>query len=318
MNAPTRVVGARSALLAGVAGLALCGQLAPPAQPEPEHRLWSTQVVGGAEEYTAVSGDSLTSVGARFGVSVAALAKANALAPTAKLAIGQVLRVENPHVVPAVTAELPPDGILINVPQRMLFQLRGGIVVASHPVAVGRPTWRTPLGEFQIEMRATDKPWIVPVSIQEEMRREGKPVKTIVPPGPDNPLGRHWLGLSASSCGIHGTIAPASIYSLRTHGCIRLHPDDAAALYERTALGERVRIAYEPVLLAALPDGRICLEAHVDAYRRSEPAEVALEKLAAESELLERIDWPRARAVLEAREGIAQDVTQGAEGGSCT
>jgi lipoprotein-anchoring transpeptidase ErfK/SrfK len=79
------------------------------------------------------------------------------------------------------------DAILVNVPQRM------------------------PLGEYEIDERVTDKPWIVPRSIQEEMRREGKPVLTIVPPGPDNPLGRHWLGLSRVSCGIHGTIVPASI-----------------------------------------------------------------------------------------------------------
>ena len=70
------------------------------------------------------------------------------------------------------------------------------------------------------------KEWIVPESIQEEMRREGKDVLTRVPPGPDNPLGRHWIGLSIGGIGIHGTIAPSSVYHFRSHGCIRLHPDD--------------------------------------------------------------------------------------------
>jgi L,D-transpeptidase ErfK/SrfK len=150
------------------------------------------------------------------------------------------------------------------------------------------------------------------------MRREGKPVLTIVPPGPDNPLGRHWLGLSRVSCGIHGTIAPASIYSLRTHGCIRLHPEDVAALYERIALGERVRILYEPVLLAALPDGRVCLEAHRDEYRLAPPAQAVLDRLLAAAALGERVDRERALGALEAREGIARDVTRGAAGRSCT
>ena len=52
-----------------------------------------------------------------------------------------------------------------------------------------------------------------------------------MPPGPDNPLGKHWLGLSIHGYGIHGTIAPSSIYQFRTHGCIRLHPDDIAELF---------------------------------------------------------------------------------------
>jgi L,D-transpeptidase ErfK/SrfK len=220
--------------------------------------------------------------------------------------------------VPAVTAGTLRDGILINVPQRMLFQLRGGAAVTGYPIAAGRPTWRTPIGEFEIDTRATDKPWIVPVSIQEEMRREGKPVKTIVPPGPDNPLGRHWLGLSESSCGIHGTIAPSSIYSLRTHGCIRLHPDDVAKLYGSTALGEPVHVVYEPLLLARLPDGRICLEAHPDAYARGMPTEAALAQFVVANALVERVDWTRVREVLALREGIALDVTQGGAGEICT
>jgi L,D-transpeptidase ErfK/SrfK len=301
-----------------LAGLALCGSarasvLEPAAAPS-----LARERMGGVHEVAAAAGDSLTSVAARFGVSVPALARANGLAADARLALGQTLRVENPHLVPAVTAMLSADAILINVPQRMLFQRRRGAVVAAYPVAAGRPSWRTPIGEFEIEARATDKPWIVPLSIQDEMRREGKPVKTIVPPGPENPLGRHWLGLSRSSCGIHGTNAPASVYALRTHGCIRLHPDDAAALYERTPLGETVTIVYEPLLLGALADGRVCLEVHPDAYRRSERAPARLELLAAENGLTKRIDWARAREVLGAQEGVAIDVTLGALGGPCS
>jgi hypothetical protein len=37
----------------------------------------------------------------------------------------------------------------------------------------------------------------VPLSIQEEMRSQGRPVITQMPPGPTNPLGEFWLALSA-------------------------------------------------------------------------------------------------------------------------
>lgn len=276
------------------------------------------RVVGGAFEHEVVSGESLTAIGARFGVDVAPLARANGLPADARLAVGQRLRVENPHLVPPITAPEEASAILLNVPQRMLFRFREGELVTAYPIAAGRPTWRTPLGTFEIDERKTDKPWIVPLSIQEEMRREGKRVLTIVPPGPNNPLGRHWLGLSRIDCGIHATNAPTSIYGLRTHGCIRLNPDDAAALYDDVPLGTPVRIVYAPVLLGALADGRVCLEAHRDAYAAAPPGEAELARLAAEGGLEARIDGERAQAVLREREGIARDVTRGAEKESCT
>jgi L,D-transpeptidase ErfK/SrfK len=274
-----------------------------------------TRLVGGAFTYVARAGDSLTSVGARFGVDVATLARQNGLAANARLALGQELHGANPHLVPAVTAR---DTIVVNIPQRMLFELRGGALVGAYPVAAGRPTWRTPRGEFVIDERAIDKPWVVPLSIQEEMRREGKPVKTVVPPGPENPLGHKWLGLAPGTCGIHGTNAPSSIYGLRTHGCIRLHPDDADALFERSALGDAARLAYEPVLLAALPNGRVCLEVHRDAYHLAEPPEDALARLVDAEAAASRIDPALAREALAAHAGIAIDVTRGSAGGPCT
>jgi L,D-transpeptidase ErfK/SrfK len=272
-------------------------------------------LVGGAFEVHAQAGDSLTSLAARYGVDVPVLARGNGVSATARLALGQGLRVANPHLVPQLVAD---DALVVNIPQRMLFQARAGELLGAYPIAAGRPSWRTPRGTFAIDERATDKTWIVPVSIQQEMRREGKRVRAEVPPGPDNPLGRHWLGLAHSNCGIHGTIAPTSIYSLRTHGCIRLHPDDIAVVFERAALGDRARLIYEPVLLAALPDGRVCLEAHRDAYGLAGPAEQALAELAERERVADRVDPGIAREVLTARDGVAMDVTRGGAGGPCT
>lgn len=286
---------------------------APTAAPEPDVR----PVVGERREIVVAAGESLTSVAARHGLSVASLARANALAPDARLAIGQRLQVETAHVVPTELAALAPDAILVNVPQRMLFERRGGTLVAAYPVAAGRPSWPTPLGEFTIDSRKIDKPWIVPRRIQAEMRAKGEPVLKVVPPGPDNPLGRHWLGLSRSSIGLHGTNAPASIHSLRTHGCIRLHPDDVAALFARSRIGDPVAIVYEPVLLARMPDGRICLEVHPDAYRRTGSALAIVETRARELDATGRIDWSRVTGLVAAKEGLARDVARGGDGAVC-
>lgn len=270
---------------------------------------WGTQVVGERFAYEVRRGDSLGSISARHGTGAALIARDNAIGPRQVLKPGQRLILDNRHIVPQPDG----DGVTINVPQRMLFHFEYGALRTAYPVTVGRPDWETPLGPFTVINRQQDKPWIVPKSIQEEMRLQGKPVQTRVEPGPDNPLGRHWIGLSMPAIGIHGTNAPTSIYALRSHGCVRMHPDDVADLFERVRVGDAGRIVYHPALLAGLPDGRVFVEVHRDAYRKSGDPIDALRALAAERGIDSRIDWLRVEEVVAARDGVAREVTLPAE-----
>lgn len=264
----------------------------------------SSTISGNAFEYTVLAGDTLTKVGARFGVDSKVLARENALKYNAKLAPEQKLLIDNRHIVP----EAPMDDLLINLPQRMLYYHKNGELIAAYPVGLGRPSWKTPLGDFSVTSKVANKTWLVPKSIQEEMRREGKAVKTQVPPGPNNPLGKYWLGLSLSGIGIHGTIAPASIYQFQSHGCIRLHPDDIEALFMQVERGVTGSVSYMPLLIAEL-EGKIFVEVHQDIYHNGDISMKALEQMALDAMLTERIDWERAKNVLEQRDGIARDVT---------
>ena len=186
------------------------------------------------------------------------------------------------------------DGIVVNVPQRMLFVLSSGNLIVAYPVAVGRPGWRTPRGDFTVEEKRKNPVWRVPPSIQAEMAREGKRVRTTVLPGADNPLGKYWIGLSIPGIGIHATTAPSSIYQCRTHGCIRLHPDDAAALFSIVEIGTPGKIVYEPLLMAHLPDGRTLVEANPDIYRlQAEDPIVDLKGLAESRDFGNMVDWQR-------------------------
>lgn len=297
-RAASRLAAAACLALAGVAASANGDTAAAGAR-------FGTQLTGGTFEYAVRKGDTLDAISARHGQGSVAIARANAIDARRALRPGQALALDNRHVVPAEAA----DGILINVPQRMLFHFEQGSLRAAFPVTAGRPDWRTPLGAFTVANRQTDKPWIVPKSIQAEMLREGKPVLTRVEPGPDNPLGRHWIGLSMQGIGIHGTNAPSSIYALRSHGCIRMHPDDVADLFERIAVGTPGRIVYHPALLAALPDGRVFVEVHRDAYRLAGEPLPALRTLAEAQGVADRVDWALAAEVAAARDGIAREVT---------
>ncbi len=261
-------------------------------------------LVGHEFVYTVQAGDSLTSIGARFAQSPAILASANGLKRASKLSVGATLMIDNRHIVPRYDL---PEGIVLNVPQRMLFHFREGSLRASYPVGLGRPDWPTPIGRFKVLRMQKDKEWIVPESIQEEMRQAGKEVLTHVSPGPENPLGRHWIGLSLKNIGIHGTIAPPSVYHFQSHGCIRLHPDDVAELFANVAVGEAGEIVYQPLLMAQV-DGRLYLEVQPDIYKRAANPTATVRRIVAAQQLDTLVDWARIDAVIAEQAGLARDV----------
>jgi L,D-transpeptidase ErfK/SrfK len=137
------------------------------------------------------------------------------------------------------------------------------------------------------------------------MRRNGQRVITRMPPGPRNPLGDYWIGLSFGSLGIHGTPFPSSIYRFATHGCVRLHPEDIEVLYGQVVVGAAGAIVYEPVLLAVTAEGPF-LEAHRDVYRRGAATIDQVRSVARAAGVDGQIDWARAADVLRRREGIAR------------
>ena len=263
------------------------------------------QIVGGEFFYSVQTGDSMAGIGARFGVDVRVLAENNTLGTTDRLRVGQRLRIDNRHVVP------PLDGVnlVINIPQRMLFQFDQDQVACACPIAAGKPDWRTPIGEFEILSKEEKPTWDVPVSIQDEMRRSGKPVLTHVPPSPENPLGDYWIGLSLPGIGVHSTNAPASIYKLVTHGCIRLHPENAERLFQQVEIGMRGRIIYESVLMTRVSDS-VFLEVHPDVYKtESDPIRKVLNAARAQG-FMDMLDWSLVNQVIRKRDGIARDVTR--------
>jgi lipoprotein-anchoring transpeptidase ErfK/SrfK len=108
-------------------------------------------------------------------------------------------------------------------------------LVRKFGVATGQAVYPTPTGMFDIVDKQLNPWWLPPDS---EWARGLKPV----PPGPGNPLGTRWMGLSAPGVGIHGTPDDASIGYSASHGCIRMHISDAEWLFHHVQLGTKVII----------------------------------------------------------------------------
>ncbi len=158
------------------------------------------------------------------------------------------------------------DGVVLNIASKRLFYFPRAAdgelqQVHTYPIGIGRVGWETPLGETTVVAKAKDPSWWVPASVRREHAEMGDPLPSVVPPGPDNPLGTRVLKLDMPGYLIHGTNQPYGVGMRVSHGCVRLYPENIEFLYPLVAVGETVTIENEPFQIGRL-DGQIYFEAH--------------------------------------------------------
>ncbi len=138
-------------------------------------------------------------------------------------------------IPPKVTRRDVGPVIVIRRESKGLFLYDGRRLVRRLGVATGQARYPTPLGTFAVVQKQYHPWWYPPDS---DWAKGLKPV----PPGPGNPLGTRWMGLSAWGVGIHGTPDAASIGYSASHGCIRMRIPDAEWLFGRVRIGTPVVI----------------------------------------------------------------------------
>jgi lipoprotein-anchoring transpeptidase ErfK/SrfK len=154
----------------------------------------------------------------------------------AALLAGERAPVEVPHttLIPDVMRKDIRSVIVIQRSANRLFLYQGDRRTKLG-VATGQPSYPTPLGEFTIVDKQLNPWWYPPDS-------DWAAGMSPIPPGPGNPLGTRWMGLSAPGVGIHGTPDAASIGYSASHGCIRMRIPEAEWLYDRVDIGTPVFI----------------------------------------------------------------------------
>jgi lipoprotein-anchoring transpeptidase ErfK/SrfK len=145
------------------------------------------------------------------------------------------VQIETDPVRPEVTAANFGPVVVIRRESKRLFLYRAEKHWRTFRVATGQSAFPTPLGRFSI-LTMQRNPWWYPPSSSWAEGLEP------VPPGPGNPLGTRWMGLSAPLVGIHGTPDAASIGYSASHGCIRMLVSEAEWLFERVRVGTTVFI----------------------------------------------------------------------------
>ena len=156
--------------------------------------------------------------------------------------------------------------VALNLAELRLYLLKrdkGRLTVTTFPVGIGREGFDTPAGMFRIIEKLKDPVWIIPASFRDEYPE----LPDIVPPGPENPLGRYALRLSNPLYLLHGTNKPLGVGRRVSHGCLRMYPADIERLYRMTKVGDAVLILYQPVKVG-LKGKTPYIEVHKD-YRNN-------------------------------------------------
>ncbi len=168
--------------------------------------------------------------------------------------------------------------IEINLPSRTLSLYKDGVLLKEYPVCVGTKSTPTPQGEYKVVYKTVDPYWI----------NKG----TVVPPGPQNPLGKRWMGIT-KTIGIHGNNRPASIGTYASAGCIRMYNRDVEEIYSLVPLNTPVSIKYDRIrlfqdeysgekVIIIYPDSykkdTLSVEQLLDGLERMEVSEEVMEK----------------------------------------
>lgn len=260
-------------------------------------------LLGAPQEHRRKGKESIYEIARRFGISASAIHNAN----EGDLRAGdELLLIPTERIAPlpswetaALLADPAASGsvsVVVNLAERNLYAYQGGRPIRCYPAAIGMRGWETPTGEFTIVNKRKNPTWFPPKWAIEE-----KPV----PPGPKNPLGDRWMGLSAPGYGIHATNAPSSIGRYVSHGCIRMYPEHAHELYELVRLGTPVKIVYEPLVLGYRPEkGVVYLSHHPDPYALGEVTLDEVRKRLQQWGLAEVWDETAAAVALEKPQGI--------------
>ncbi len=275
-----------------------------------------SNVVGHLQGLVASQADSFVEIGRRFNVGYEELKLANPGVDPWIPGEGTLVVIPSRYVLP----DAPRTGIVLNLAEMRLYYYPepedGGPPreVITHPVSIGQVGWDTPLGTTSVVMKLTDPAWYPSASIRAAAEAEGNPLPAVVPPGPDNPLGRHALGLGFRGYFIHATNKPDGLGMRVSRGCVRMYPEDIARLFADLPVGTPVNIVNQAIK-TGWRDGVLFMEAHpgnaeLELGGRPSATDAVRRVVASTSgEQAKLVRWERVAAVAETLTGIPYAVS---------
>ena len=172
----------------------------------------------------------------KFHTSVGYLKQLNA---GTKVEAGKELVVPN---VFASSAPVKAASIQIDKTQRVLYVLDANKrPVAGFPISIGNEkNDPLPLGMMAIKNEVKNPRFTYNPKLLKSAPKDAQ--KVDIAPGPNNPVGSMWLGLTKPHWGIHGTPNPGNVGHSETNGCIHMTNWDAERLSTLAKAGFKVDV----------------------------------------------------------------------------
>ena len=268
-------------------------------------------VVGSDQRIKSTYQDTLLALAQRYSIGYEEIIRANPGVDMWLPGEGTEILLPGRRILPPA----PREGIVVNLPEHRLYYFpkpkrHHKAVVITYPVSIGRMDWHSPLGETRVIGKEKHPNWYPPESIRKEHAANGDPLPKVVHPGPKNPLGDYKMRLAVGdgTYEIHGTNNPLAVGMAITHGCIRMYPEDVAALFAAVPMGTKVWLINEPVKVAYV-EGDLLVEAHppVDSEGQTLEPDLALLSKQLDKALgnsTAAIHWDFARQALQSATGM--------------
>jgi lipoprotein-anchoring transpeptidase ErfK/SrfK len=111
-------------------------------------------------------------------------------------------------------------------------------VLLQAPVTVGSEHDRLPIGEWAVTGLSPNPVF----HYNPDLFWDAEPSHSMahIQPGPNNPVGVMWIGVTREHYGLHGTPEPARVGHTASHGCVRLTNWDVLRVAARVTKGTRV------------------------------------------------------------------------------
>lgn len=134
---------------------------------------------------------------------------------------------------PSLKSSAHDTSLVIKLSARRVYVYQGNQLQASYPIAIGKATWKTPTGTFEV------------IEMQRDPTFQNSSTGKVILQSVDNPLGSSWSGFWTNGrnwIGFHGTPQEHLVGQAVAHGCLRMRNQDILALYTQVSIGTPVTV----------------------------------------------------------------------------
>ncbi len=267
-------------------------------------------LIGNVKYQSSTSGENVITVAKKYDLGFNALESSNPHLNMGRgFPTGSFVQLPTQHLLP----DLGRRGIIINLPEmRMYYFPAGSNRVYTYPIGIGKIGKTIPIARTSITHKTKNPTWVPPEDIREFNLQQGVVLPSVMPPGPDNPLGPYAIYMRIPTYLIHSTIFPESIGRRASFGCIRMYENDIEAFFPTINSSIPVVIINSPIKVA-WQNNRLYMEAHRPLQEHGTSFDTSSQGIVhiidnSSKNQVTLVDWQLVSYLAKERDGMPHDI----------